>query len=127
MHDETTGGRRVILADDTEDMRVLLRMVLLGADYTVVQEAADGTAALRAWKESRPPDVYAVILDQRMPGLEGIEVAAQILAEEPRQRVVLFSAQMSDDIRQRAAALGVTACLSKDQVLNLPQIALEEP
>lgn len=55
-----------------------------------------------------------VILDNRMPGLSGMEVAERLLAERPSQIIVLYSAYLDADIRARAAEVGITACVSKD-------------
>jgi len=116
-------SNRILLADDSEDMLILMRMVLLGADFTIVGSATNGDEALQMWRDSRPPEIFAVILDQRMPGRTGFEVAEQILAEEPNQRIILFSAQLEPGLAERAAALGVTACVAKEDVVNLPNHA----
>jgi CheY-like chemotaxis protein len=117
---DSIGTRRVIIADDSDDMRALVRLVLLTASYTVVCEAPDGDVAVRCWEQHRSPDLFAVVLDQRMPGLTGLEVAERILRDDPRQRVILFSAGLTDEIRRQAEAVGVTACLTKDEVMELP-------
>src|SRR5207253_713458 len=110
--DGDAGTRRVIIADDSDDMRALVRLVLLAASYTVVCEAPDGDVAVRCWEHHRSPDLFAVVLDQRMPGLTGLEVAERILRDDPDQRAILFSAGLTDEIRQQAEAIGVTACLT---------------
>ncbi|MEY2460732.1 MAG: two-component system, OmpR family, response regulator [Acidimicrobiaceae bacterium] len=117
---DSTGTRRVIIADDSDDMRALVRLVLLTASYTVVCEAPDGDVAVRCWEHHRSPELFAVVLDQRMPGLTGLEVAERILRDDPEQRVILFSAGLTDEIRRQAEAVGVTACLTKDEVMELP-------
>jgi CheY-like chemotaxis protein len=121
--DDARGNRRVIIADDSDDMRALVRLVLLTASYTVVCEAPDGDTAVRCWEHHRSPDLFAVVLDQRMPGLTGLEVAERILRDDPNQRVILFSAGLTDEIRGQATAIGVTACLTKDEVMQLPSHA----
>lgn len=63
-----------------------------------------------------------VLLDYRMPGRNGIEVAADILAEDPHQHVILFSAYFSEDVVAEASRLGVRECVSKDHVKTLPEI-----
>ena len=52
-----------------------------------------------------PPDV--VLLDQRMPGLSGLETAEVILREKPNQAVILFTAFLDPAVRQSAERLGV--------------------
>ncbi len=123
-----TSGKRILIADDTDDMRMLLRMVLMRANATIVGEAEDGEQALEMWRAARPPEIFAVILDQRMPGRTGLQVAEAILKETPNQRIILFSAHINDDMRRAAEKLGITACLSKDEVMKLPSLdVLNEP
>ena len=107
------GELRVLIVDDEDDMRALVRNLIEIADngLAVTGEAADGDEALRRWREERP-DV--VLLDQRMPGLSGLETAEVILRESPNQAVILFTAFLEPDIRQRAENLGVKACVKKD-------------
>ena len=54
-------------------------------------------------------------MDQRMPGLSGLETADRMLRESPGQAVVLFTAYLDDDIKRMADAVGVRACVRKDQ------------
>jgi CheY-like chemotaxis protein len=111
--------RRALIVDDEDDMRALLRVVLSdgSGSIDVVGEAVDGTEALEMWRDLRP-DV--VVLDQRMPGLTGMEVAERILAEEREQPIVLFSAYLTDDMRKRARDMGVAECISKEEMFSLP-------
>lgn len=111
---------QTLIVDDEEDMRVLLRTTIQIANrgLEVSGEAASGFEALQIWRSDKP-DV--IVIDQRMPGMTGIEVCEQILAEEPKQRIVLFSAFLNEELRRVAAALGVRACLAKDDVHRLPE------
>jgi DNA-binding NarL/FixJ family response regulator len=110
-----------LIVDDEEDMRALVRFVIQAADngLTVVGEATDGDAALERWREHRP-DV--VVMDERMPRATGLETAARILAEDPKQLIVLFSAFLSEELRGRAARLGIRACLSKSDANRIPEV-----
>lgn len=112
--------KRVMIADDDEDMRELLRMVLVSASYTVVGSASDGDEALEMWRRERTKGVCAVILDQRMPGRYGVEVATEILAEDPDQTVLLLSAFIDPPTEERAIAAGIIACIPKQEVLQMP-------
>jgi CheY-like chemotaxis protein len=58
-------------------------------------------------------------MDQRMPGLSGLETADRMLRETPDQAVVLFTAYLDDDVRAMAEALGVRACVRKDQAAKV--------
>jgi DNA-binding response OmpR family regulator len=68
----------VLIADDHEYMRLILREVLREAGHEV-DAVADGEAAWAAWERARPP---LVLLDWQMPGLDGVEVTRRIRAAE---------------------------------------------
>ena len=120
------GQIRVLIVDDEDDMRALMRSLIEIANdgLRVAGEAEDGDQALRRWREDRP-DV--VLLDQRMPGMSGLETAEVILRESPSQAVVLFTAFLDPEVRSAAEALGVKACVKKDDarqvVLRLRECA----
>ena len=103
----------VLIVDDEEDMRVLVRAIISSGDISVVGEAADGVQAL-ARSDELDPDV--IVLDQMMPGMTGLETARLILERRPGQAILLFSAFLNDELRAEADAIGVSGCLTKDQV-----------
>lgn len=107
----------VLVADD-EPVIVHLLQRMLEKDFRVV-EAADGVAALASWHAERPA---AVVLDQMMPGMTGLAVAEQILADDPAVPVVLFSAAVDRPLLAEATRLGVAACLSKSEVRTLRDV-----
>jgi len=100
---------RVIIADDESLIRMDLREMLTNLGYLVVGEVADGRSAVNQARELRP-DI--VIMDIKMPDMDGIE-AAQILTEERIAPVVLLSAYSQRDLVQRAQEAGVVAYLIK--------------
>jgi DNA-binding NarL/FixJ family response regulator len=115
----TGRSNRALIVDDDDDMRFLLRVLIEAANegLAVAAEARNATEAVDRWREHRP-DV--IVLDSRMPGRSGLEVAAEILAEQPDQSIILFSAYLDDETLARADQLGVRACLSKDHYDELP-------
>ena len=112
-------SNRALIVDDDDDMRMLLRVVIEQANegLEVVGEAADAEEGFRRWQEARP-DV--LVVDQRMPGGTGLELAERILAEAPDQSIILFSAYLDDDTTARAAEVGVRECVSKDDYRQIP-------
>jgi two-component system, response regulator PdtaR len=100
---------RVIIADDESLIRMDLREMLTNLGYLVVGEVADGKSAVNQARELRP-DV--VIMDIRMPDMDGIE-AAKVLTEERIAPVVLLSAYSQRELVQRAREAGVVAYLVK--------------
>ena len=118
----------VLIVDDEVDIRLLVRAILeaSGLGVEVVGEAVDGDDALAVFRALDPPEVPdVVILDNRMPGKEGLDVAAEMLAQEPRQHIVLFSAFVTPEIEERARALGVRACVGKSDFARLPELVVE--
>lgn len=115
------GDIRVLLVDDEEDIRLVMRvgLDLANEDLVVVGEAADGQAALDLADELDPT---IVVLDQRMPGLSGIETAARLLERRPGQRMMLCSAFLDDRLRAEATAAGFQRCIRKDEIPNLPEM-----
>ena len=114
----------VLVVDDEVDMRTLVRIVIDVANHglSVVGEAQDGREALAMWHDPDGPPADVVVLDNRMPGPSGLEVAGSILSQRPDQLIVLFSAFLTDDIRRAAADIGIAACITKDQLHDLPEV-----
>ncbi len=112
---------RVLLVDDEADVRLVMRVGLgLANDgLVVVGEAADGESALRMADELDPT---IVVLDHRMPGLSGLETAAQLLHRRPGQRVMLCSAFLDDSLREQARLAGIPRCIQKHDLTKLPDL-----
>jgi len=100
---------RVIIADDESLIRMDLREMLTNLGYLVVGEVSDGRSAVNQARELRP-DI--LIMDIKMPDMDGIE-AAKILTEERIAPVVLLSAYSQRDLVDRAREAGVVAYLVK--------------
>jgi CheY-like chemotaxis protein len=103
---KTTSKVRVLLADDLADIRLVIRL-LLEADgrAEVVGEATDGAEAVRLASELRPD---AVILDLRMPGMDGVQALPLIREVSPGTVVVALSALPVSPMTERAISLGAT-------------------
>jgi DNA-binding NarL/FixJ family response regulator len=114
---------RVMIVDDHADVRFLIRAIIEDAeeDVTVTGEA-DGVRAALESIDSLDPDV--VVLDAVMPVISGIQAAPMILARRPGQRILLCSALVDDEIRDQAERAGIAACVSKDDMEDIPRIAV---
>ena len=113
----------VLIVDDEPDMRLLVRCLVEAAHWRVAGEAGTGEDAITRWRQLRP-DV--IVLDQRLPGLSGIETAVAILAEDRAQPIVLFTMVKDDMLSEKAKAIGVRVCLSKHQPgLLLPALTAQ--
>ncbi|SOD60539.1 two component transcriptional regulator, LuxR family [Streptomyces zhaozhouensis] len=105
----TTG---VLLVDDQQLVRAGLRMLCDSTeDIRVVGEAADGEEAVRL-VASAAPDV--VLMDLRMPGMDGTAATARVLADRPETRVVVLTTFDDDDHLYPALAAGACGFLAKD-------------
>jgi DNA-binding NarL/FixJ family response regulator len=103
---------RVLLADDQGLVRTGFRMILgTEDDIEVVGEAADGLEAVRLVTELEP-DV--VLMDIRMPGLDGIEATRRAVAARPQLRVVVLTTFDLDEYVYAALRAGASAFLLKD-------------
>jgi DNA-binding NarL/FixJ family response regulator len=107
---------RIVLVEDNEVFRDALELLLgLRSDVDVVASVADGTEALPAVRRHEP-DV--VLMDYRMPGLDGVRATAQVRREHPTVAVVCLTASRNEPELAALIEAGATTCLSKDQELD---------
>lgn len=124
-------SKRILIIDDEEHIRRMTRLTMETAGYEV-GEAADGLQGLEAFNDGSAWDV--VLLDQKMPGLDGLETLRRIKERQPAARVIMVTAFASIELAVDAMKLGatdfvrkpmtpevlrnaVTAALSKSQVV----------
>ena len=107
--DTTATARRILIADDEPLIRLDLREMLTTLGYNVVGEASDGATAVRLAREQQPD---LVLMDIKMPELDGLE-AARILTAENIAPVVLLTAYSQKELVERAQQAGVVGYLVK--------------
>ena len=112
---------RTLIVDDDVDMAFLVSTTIEVANdgLTVAGVAYSGAEALRKFPDADP---HVVVLDSRMPERNGLDVAADIFAIAPNQRIVMFSAYLDSDTIAEATRLGIRECVRKDQIMELPDI-----
>jgi YesN/AraC family two-component response regulator len=101
---------RVVIADDEPGIRTALQELLQEAGIDVVGVAADGIGALELIKHEQPDLVFA---DMRMPGLDGLELAAAIRDTSPGTPVIILSAFDDAHLQMEAERIPVAAYLVK--------------
>ena len=103
---------RVLIADDHEVVRDGLRLILeTEEDFCVVGEAADGAAAVQLTGELQP---QVVLMDLRMPGMDGLTAIGQIRARWPIVALVILTTYNEDDLMMRGLRAGASGYLLKD-------------
>ena len=108
MPDEIT----CLIVDDHEVVREGLRLSLSRAPHVrVVGEAADGRAAIEL-AERRKPNV--VIMDVRMPGLDGLDATKELMAKEPNSAVLIFTAYSERSLLARGLESGAKGYILKE-------------
>ena len=108
MDDQST-KTKILIAEDEAIIRLDLKEMLEEEGFDVVGEASDGDAAIRLARE-REPDL--VIMDVKMPGMDGL-TAAEKITEEELSAVLILTAFSQKDLVQRAAEAGAIGYLVK--------------
>ena len=111
-----TAPVRVVLVEDNALFRETLELLLgMRPDIDVVAAVADGTGAVPACR-AHSPDV--VVMDYRLPGLDGVEATRAVRAACPGTAVVCLTASLNSPELDALLDAGADACISKDQELE---------
>jgi DNA-binding response OmpR family regulator len=100
-------ARLVLVVDDDEMIRRLVRTVLEADDFEVI-EAKDGEEGLRTIDDKQPS---VVVLDVMMPGLNGVDVCRQL--DHENVKVIILTARDDADLAEQCMAAGADAFLTK--------------
>ena len=101
---------RVLVVDDTTRVRNMLTSMLALDGFEVVGSSGSGREAI-AMIETLDPDV--VIIDYKMPGMDGLETARRVREARPTQIMIMYSAFIDPRLEAAAADAGVAVCLAK--------------
>jgi two-component system chemotaxis response regulator CheY len=96
-------GHTILIADDAEFMRAMLRQIIEDMEWTIAGEACDGNEAIAQYRQTHPD---LVLLDITMPNLDGTEALKAILAEDPQAQVVMITALGQKDQVLKAIKAG---------------------
>ena len=114
-------GKCILIIDDEENIRRVTRLTLEAAGYEV-GEASDGERGLEAFKDGSEWD--AVLLDQRMPGMDGLETLRKIKERQSYARVIMSTAYASIELAVDAMKLGATDFVRKPMTPEILRNAL---
>jgi DNA-binding NarL/FixJ family response regulator len=107
---------RIVLVEDNQVFREALELLLgLRSDVEVVASVADGSGAVPACR-AHAPDV--LLMDYRMPGLDGVQATAAVHESCPNVSVVCLTASANGREIEALYEAGAVACLTKDQELD---------
>jgi DNA-binding NarL/FixJ family response regulator len=106
---------RVLIVDDTEHVRRMLRNMLELDGFEVVGEAGNGADAVSLVGDAAA-DV--VVIDYKMPEMDGLETAARIRTVRPTQVMILYTAFIDADLERKAREVGVSVVLGKVEGLE---------
>ncbi|HEV3401268.1 MAG TPA: response regulator [Acidimicrobiales bacterium] len=101
---------RVMVVDDTPHVLRMLTSMLEIDGFDVVSQATSGAEAIERLEEA-DPDV--VVIDYKMPAMDGLTAARELRLRRPDQVVVLYTAYIDAALERQAAEAGVALCLDK--------------
>jgi DNA-binding NarL/FixJ family response regulator len=122
-------GRRILVADDADETRMLVRIAVESAHVgQVVGEAADGGETVRLVEELRPD---LVVLDLAMPGFDGLESLVALRERVPGLRVVVHTGSAADGLAEQVLDAGSLGYVVKgsplSELLRAVRRALDAP
>lgn len=108
-------GMKVLVVDDTDHVRNMLVDMLELDGFDVVGQAASGQEAVEVAPDANP-DV--IVMDYKMPGVDGLTAAKSIRERRPSQAIILYTAYLDSKLEAEAKEAGVAMCIGKVEGLN---------
>jgi CheY-like chemotaxis protein len=101
--------KKILICEDEEDMQLILTTALTQRDFEV-HSAKDGEQAKKKSKSLKPD---LILMDIRMPKLDGLEVAKEIRKFDSNVKIIFMTAFQSPELQNEAAKYNITAYLNK--------------
>jgi CheY-like chemotaxis protein len=102
---------KILLVDDEPHIRKYLGLIARGLGTPVIIEAGNGVDALAKYQQESP---QLVLLDVNMPGMDGLEILAAILAQDPKALVVMMTSLVNRQTVEECLKLGAVSYIRKD-------------
>ena len=110
---------KILVADDANFMRTMIKNIFREAGYEVIGEASNGDEAIEKYQELKP-DI--VTMDITMPGMDGIAATKRICNEDPDAKIIICSAMGQQALIIKALQAGardfIVKPFEKDRVIN---------
>jgi DNA-binding NarL/FixJ family response regulator len=113
----------LVIVDDDDDLRLLLRVTLTDRGYTIVGEAGDGTDGVAVAARLQPD---AILLDLSMPGLGGLAVLPLLAEVAPATPVVVLTSDADPRTAQEVHALGASGLVTKPTTVDRLARAIDD-
>ena len=101
---------KIMIADDSDAIRLVLTDILSIGEHEIVSEATDGTEAVDFYKKSNPE---ILLLDLAMPKKDGLTVVKELMAFDPNAKIILITASDDQKIIRECLDCGATSYISK--------------
>jgi two-component system response regulator DegU len=108
----------VLIVDDSQPMRELIKMTLVGIAH-IVGECSDGSEALSAYERLRPD---WILMDIDMKGVDGITATRQIIDAHPLAKVMIVTVYNDADLRNAASQAGACQYIVKENLLDIVDV-----
>src|SRR5215467_4410759 len=107
---------RILIVDDSETTRRILRAIIRSREWTICGEAETGRAGIRQFQKLKPD---LVLIDLAMPDINGIEAARRMSVLNPRVPLILFTVLELQGLEKAAREAGICSIVSKAQAWDL--------
>lgn len=105
----------VVVIDDTKHVLEMLVSLLTLDGFDIVGQGTSGAQAVQLADELRPS---VMVIDYAMPGMNGLEASRKILQAAPNQNIILYTAYVDKQLKDKAADAGVALCIGKAEGLE---------
>ncbi len=101
---------KIMIADDSDAIRLVLKDILSIGEHDVIAEAVDGAEAVDFYQEKHPE---ILLLDLAMPKKDGLTVVKEVIASDSNAKIILITASDDQKVIQQCLSEGATSYISK--------------
>lgn len=105
----------ILIADDSDAIRLVLKEILLIGEHNVIAEATDGAEAVDFYQKHKP---QLLMTDFAMPNKDGLQVVKDVIAFDPKAKIILITASEDQKLIQQCIDCGASSYVSKPFVFK---------